>query len=1023
MRFTDIFVRRPVLASVISLLILLIGLRSVFMMDLREYPETKSTVVTVRTAYPGASAELIQGYVTTPLQAAVAEAEGIDYISSTSTQGMSVIEAHMRLNYDPNAAVAEIQAKVGSQRNVLPQDAQDPVISSTTGENMALIYVAFFSDVMSPSQINDYLIRTVQPRIQAIPGVAKATLMGDKTFALRVWLDPKRLASLGMTADDVASALRANNYLAAVGQTKGASVSIDMSAETDIRDPEAFRNMVIRRDADTLVRLRDVADVELGARNYEMTTWYNGKTTMFLAVEQTPGANPLTVSKQVLALLPDIEKQLPTGLTMDLAVDFSEYIAESIDEVFWTLGETVLIVLLVVLISLGSLRAAIVPSVVVPLALVGCCFMMLVMGFSINLLTLLAMLLAIGLVVDDAIVVVENVDRHIVEGQTPFQAAINSGRELVVPIISMTTTLIAVYVPIGFMGGLVGNLFVEFAFALAGSVLISGIIALTLSPMLSSRILKPASSHGKIEEAVQHFFQNLADRYQALLSKVLDHVAVVLTFAVIVLASIYFMFVTTKTELAPTEDQGILFVQIAAPQTATIDYVQTYAKEMVKQFETIPEYRHSFLMLGGSGNPSLSFGGFKMVASDERERSVFDVYPEIQGKVSKIPGIQVNMAPRPSLPGSGGGFPVQFVLTSHHDFTDMDRMASQMLDDAMASGRFMFLRKSTEFSRPRTTLEIDRDRAAQLGIDMKEVGANLSAMLGGGYVNRFSIEGRSYEVIPQVARDFRANHELLDSYYIRAGSGQLVPLSSIVRFKESVEPSKRTQFQQLNAVTLEGVPAMGTTLGEALEELRGIAGKRFTEGYHYDYTGESRQYSQEGSALIATFFLSILVIYLVLAAQFESWRDPIIILVSVPMSIAGALIFLTLGVATINIYTQVGLITLIGLIAKNGILIVDFANRLQLKEGLDKRSAVVKAATVRLRPILMTTVAMIFAMVPLLLADGPGARSRFDIGLVISTGLGIGTLFTLFVVPTVYLVLARDQRDRRIAVQPHPVAP
>ncbi len=1011
------------LASVISLLILLIGLRSMFMMDLREYPETKSTVVTVRTAYPGASGESIQGYVTTPLQAAVAEAEGIDYISSTSTQGMSVIEAHMRLNYDPNAAVAEIQAKVGSQRNVLPQDAQDPVISSTTGENMALIYVAFFSDVMSPSQINDYLIRTVQPRIQAIPGVAKATLMGDKTFALRVWLDPKRLASLGMTADDVASALRANNYLAAVGQTKGASVAIDMSAETDIQDPEAFRNMVIRRDADTLVRLRDVADVELGARNYEMTTWYNGKTTMFLAVEQTPGANPLTVSKQVLALLPDIKTQLPTGLRMDLAVDFSEYISESIAEVFWTLGETVMIVLLVVLISLGSLRAAVIPSVVVPLALVGCCFMMLVMGFSINLLTLLAMLLAIGLVVDDAIVVVENVDRHIFEGQTPFQAAINSGRELVVPIISMTTTLVAVYVPIGFMGGLVGNLFVEFAFALAGSVLISGVIALTLSPMLSSRILKPASGHGRIEETVQHFFQSLANRYQAVLSKVLDHVPVTMTFAAIVLASIYFMFVTTKTELAPVEDQGILFVQISAPQTATIDYVQTYAREMVKQFETIPEYRHSFLMLGGSGSPALSFGGFKMVASDQRKRSVFDVYPEIQGKVSKIPGVQVNMAPRPSLPGSGGGFPVQFVLTSPHNFTEMDRMASQMLDDAMASGRFMFLRKSTEFSRPRTTMEIDRDRAAQLGIDMKEVGANLSAMLGGGYVNRFSLGGRSYEVIPQVARDFRANHELLDAYHIRAGSGQLVPLSSIVRFKESVEPSKRTQFQQLNAVTLEGVPAMGTTLGEALDTLRGISEKRFTEGYHYDYTGESRQYSQEGNALIATFFLSILVIYLVLAAQFESWRDPIIILVSVPMSIAGALIFLTLGAATINIYTQVGLITLIGLIAKNGILIVDFANRLQIKEGLDKRAAVVKAAAVRLRPILMTTVAMMVAMVPLLLANGPGAKSRFDIGLVISTGLGIGTLFTLFVVPTVYLVLARDQRDRARAIQPHPATP
>jgi multidrug efflux pump len=744
---------------------------------------------------------------------------------------------------------------------------------------------------------------------------------------------------------------------------------------------------------------------------------------MFLAIETTPGANPLAVSKQVLALLPDIKAQLPAGIKMDLAVDFSEYISESIAEVYWTLGETVLIVLLVVLISLGSVRAAIIPSVVVPLALVGCCFLMLTMGFSINLLTLLAMLLAIGLVVDDAIVVVENVDRHIVEGQTPFQAAINSGRELVVPIISMTTTLIAVYAPIGFMGGLVGTLFVEFAFALAGSVLISGIVALTLSPMLASRILKPASQHGKLEETVQHFFQNLAERYQRLLHRVLDYVPVTMVFAALVLASIYFMFVTTKTELAPPEDQGILFVQTSAPQTATLDYVETYAKEMVKQFETIPEYKHSFLMLGGSGDPSLSFGGFKMVASAERERSVFDVFPEIQAKVSQIPGVQINMAPRPSLPGSGGGFPVQFVITSHHDFTQMDQTATRMLGEAMASGKFMFLRKSTEFTRPRTTLEIDRDRAAELGIDMKQVGANLSAMLGGGYVNRFNLGGRSYEVIPQVARGFRANHELLDAYYIRAGSGELVPLSSIVTFKDSVEPSKRTQFQQLNSVTLEGVPAPGTTLGEALETLRGVADKVFTEGYHYDYTGESRQYAQEGNALIATFFLSILVIYLVLAAQFESWRDPIIILVSVPMSIAGALAFLTLGAASINIYTQVGLITLIGLIAKNGILIVDFANKLQLKEGLSKRAAVEKAAGVRLRPILMTTVAMMVAMIPLLLADGPGAKSRFDIGLVISTGLGIGTLFTLFVVPSVYLLLARDQSDRARAVAPHPATP
>jgi multidrug efflux pump len=1022
-RWTDIFVRRPVLASVISLLILLIGLRSIAMMELREYPETKTTVVTVRTTYPGASADVIQGFVTTPLQQAVAEADGIDYISSTSTQGTSVIEAHMRLNYDPNAAVSEIQAKVASQRNVLPREAEDPVISSSTGDNMALMYVAFFSEKMTPSQITDYLLRVVQPKLQAIPGVAKAGLIGEKTFALRVWLDPARLAAHDMTADDVAAALRANNYLAAAGKTKGAAVAIDMSAETDIRDPDKFQDMVLRADGDRMVRLRDVATVELGSKNYEITSWYNGKMAMFQFVETTPGANPLAVSKAVRALLPDIESQLPTGLEMDLAVDFSEYIDESIDEVFWTLGETVLIVLLVILISLGSLRAAVIPSVVVPLALVGCAFLMLMMGFSINLLTLLAMLLAIGLVVDDAIVVVENVDRHIVEGMTPFQAAIASGRELVVPIISMTTTLVAVYAPIGFMGGLVGTLFVEFAFALAGSVLISGIVALTLSPMLASRILKPHSEHGRFEQRVQQFFQSLSDRYQRVLHRSLNYVPVTMVFAAVVLASIYFMFVTTKTELAPPEDQGILFVQTSAPQTATIDYVQTYAREMVKQFQTIPEYRHSFLMLGGSGDPSLSFGGFKLVASSERERSVFEIFPEIQGKVSQIPGVQVNMGPRPSLPGSGGGFPVQFVITSHHDFTELDQVASDLLGKAMASGQFMFLRKSTEFSRPRTTVEVDRERAAQLGIDMQEVGSNLSAMLGGAYVNRFSLEGRSYEVIPQVARDFRANSELLDSYYVRAGSGDLVPLSTIVSFRHSVEPSKRTQFQQLNAVTLEGVPAPGITLGVALDTLERAARDSFPQGYTYDYTGESRQYAQEGSALVFTFFLSILVIYLVLAAQFESWRDPVIILVSVPMSIAGALAFMTLGFASINIYTQVGLITLIGLIAKNGILIVDFANQLQIRQGLSKRDAVEQAAAVRLRPILMTTVAMMVAMVPLLLADGPGAKSRFDIGLVISTGLGIGTLFTLFVVPAVYMLMARDQSDKARAIAPHPQIP
>jgi len=1010
--FTDLFIRRPVLASVVSLMLLVVGLRAIVALEVRQYPETKDTVVTVTTTYPGASSELVKGFITTPLQQAIAEADGIDYLSSNSTQGRSVIEARMRLNYDPNAAVAEIQAKVASQRNVLPAEADDPVIASQTGDPTALMYVAFYSDTMKPSQISDYLLRVVQPKLQAVPGVGKARLIGNKTYAMRVWLDPRRMAALGVTANDVANVLRANNYQAGAGETKGEFVTIDLGATTDVAREQDFRNLVVRNEGGVLVRLEDIAELELGAEDYESLTWYKGKTAIFVGIEQTPGSNPLTVARAARAELGEIRTQLPEGLDFRIPYDASEFIEDSIEEVFKTLVEAVLIVLVVIYLSLGSMRAAVVPAVAVPLSLIGGAFLMLWMGFSVNLLTLLAMVLAIGLVVDDAIVVVENVHRHIEMGKPRLQAATDAARELGLPIVAMTTTLVAVYAPIGFMGGLVGALFTEFAFSLAGAVLISGIVALTLSPMLSGKVLKPAGAPGRFEHAVERFFTGLANGYQRALHGVLEYPPAVLVFAAVVLASIYPMFALSQQELAPTEDQSILFFHATGPQTATIDYDTVYTREIIETFEGIPEYRESFLLLGFGGEKHIVFGGFKMPQPSQRERSQMQVQPELQGKLAGVAGFQTAVIPRPSLPGAGRGLPLQFVIVTDAAYEQLDEMANQLVGRAMQSGRFMFLQKDIELARPKATLVIDRDRAADLGISMQDIGRNLATLLGGNYVNRFSLEGRSYKVVPQVEQRFRLEPEQLQDYYLRTASGGQVPLGSLVHIETTVEPSKRTQFQQLNSLTVQGLMVPGVTLGDAMAYLEEQARELFPRGYTWDYTGSSRQYAQQGSALVATFFMSLLVIYLVLAGQFESWRDPLIILVSVPMSIAGAVVFLMLGFASVNIYTQVGLITLIGLIAKNGILIVEFANQLQLREGLGKREAVERASAIRLRPILMTTVAMIVAMVPLLMAAGPGAVSRFDIGLVIATGLGIGTLFTLFVVPAVYLLLARDHAAR-----------
>ncbi|MCR9259475.1 MAG: efflux RND transporter permease subunit [Pseudomonadaceae bacterium] len=1017
MRLTDVFVRRPVLASVISLLILLLGVRSLLSLEVREYPKTEQAVVTVTTAFPGADADLVQSFITEPLQRAASEAEGIDYVTSVSRQGVSMIQAYMALNYDPYDALAEIQGKIASERNNLPREARDPVISLSTSDGWALMYLAITSEGMNTAQMTDYSLRSIVPRLQALPGVAKAGINGDQTMALRVWMDPQRLTALDLTAADVRRALLEENVQSAVGRTKGDSVMINLSATTNLSTVAEFENLVLRTDGAAVTRLKDVADVRLSTSNPDQESWFSGRPCVMLALTPTPGANPLLLSAEVNALLPDIVAQLPPGMEMNLIYDGSLYIEDSIEEVYITLTEALVIVLIVIFLSLGTWQAAVIPALAVPLSLVGGAFLMLLMGFSLNLLTLLAMLLAIGLVVDDAIVVVENVHRHIAEGKTPFEAALAGARELVLPIISMTTTLVAVYIPIGFMGGLAGSLFTEFAYTLAGTVIVSGIVALTLAPMLAARIL-PDREHGTaLEHFVDRAFKQQVRIHQFLLRDALRFLPVPLLVAVTITGSIWFMYQGSTNELAPTEDREVLNVQISAPETATLEYTAAHAAEVVKAFQSFPEYLRSFLLIGGGGTPANSFGGFRFVSVDERERSQMELQPLAQQLVNKIPGVQVAVFTFPSLPGAARGTPLQFVLTGDTPYAQLVDLADDFIGKGFGSGNFVYLRKSSEIALPLTRLVIDRNRAGDLGVDMDEFGVTLSTLLGGGYVSRFNQSGRSYEVIPQVARRHRLDESLLEDYRIRGGNGELIPLASFVSLKHEIEPTVRAQFQQLNSITISGLMAPGVSLGDAMTWMEQTAQTILPENIGFDYMGESRQLEQQGNALLYTFFLSLLVIYLVLAAQYESWRDPLIILVSVPMSIAGALLFIYLGFASINLYTQIGLITLIGLIAKNGILIVDFANRLQETEGLDKRAAAAKAVATRYRPILMTTVAMLMAMVPLLLATGPGSVSRSQMGMVIFTGLGIGTIFTLFVVPAVYVLLARDRNADMHAMQ------
>jgi multidrug efflux pump len=1001
-------------------MILLLGLRAWTELNVRQYPELKNAVVVVATTFVGADADLIQGFITTPIERELASAEGIDYMQSTSLPGVSSIQIYLRLDYDPNEALTQIAAKVNKVRRELPQGSDDPVIELTVGQSTAAMYLSFYSTILDNNQITDYLVRVIEPRLSTLPGVQRARIIGDRTFAMRIWLKPDRLAALNLTASDVRSALQANNVQAAIGNTKGAMVQVDLKADTDLKTAEEFRNLVIRSEGGAIVRLGDVADVVLGSETYNTAVSFNGQSATFIGVEVSPDANSLDVVARVRQEWPDILRQLPQGLEANIPYDSTRYIRNAISEVVITLIEAVVIVIIVIFLFLGSLRSVIIPAVTVPLSIIGSLFLMWIMGFSINLLTLLAMVLAIGMVVDDAIIVLENIHRHIEDGMKPYDAAVTGARELGLPVIAMTITLVAVYLPIGFIGGLTGTLFVEFAFALAGAVLLSGVIALTLTPMMCSKLLRPREDGGghRLEKWLDRQFDRLRHGYQRRLHGALNDKQVIALFGVIVLLSTYFLYQTAPQELAPDEDQGFTLIFSQSDPSSSLDYLTRFTNELTTIANAIPEKENYFLMngLGGGGSAvgtNTAISGIVMKPWSERERTTKQVIEEVQQKTGQVAGLMNAVFAPPSLPTGGMGFPVEFVIASTQPVQALNDAAGDILQRGYASKKFIFLDTDLKIDKPQIHIEVDRDKAALLGIDMRQLGNDLSAMMSGGYVNRFSMESRSYKVIPQVQRAERLNPDQLTQYYTRTGSGKLVPLSTLVTLRESVEPQQLKRFQQLNAVIISGVPRPGVPLGDALAVLEQAAKEVLPPGYAVDYAGQSRQFKSEGAALVLTFFFALIIIYLVLAAQFESFRDPIIMLVTVPMSICGALIFVSLGLTTINIYTQVGLVTLIGVISKHGILIVEFANRLR-EQGRSKREAIEEAAAIRLRPVLMTTAALVLAVVPLLIATGPGAAARFSIGLVIATGMTIGTAFTLFVVPAVYLYLGRDYAAQRV---------
>ncbi|MBK8753954.1 MAG: efflux RND transporter permease subunit [Candidatus Competibacteraceae bacterium] len=1025
--FTDLFIQRPVLAIVVNLVIIIAGIQAIFTLNVRQYPRSDNASVTVTTAYIGASADLVRGFITTPLERAIAAADGIDYLESQSAQGLSTVRARLKLNYDATKALAEIGSKVDQVRGDLPPEAEVPVINIESADSeFASAYLSFSSDILQQNEITDYLVRVVQPRLTAITGVQRAEILGARTFAMRVWLKPDKLAALNISPVQVRQALAANNVLAAVGRTKGSLVQVNLTANTDLRSVDEFKNLVVLEKDGVLVRLRDVAEVVLGAEDYETEVRFSGQTAVFMGIFPLPNANAIDVIRRVRAEMNLIQKELPTGLQARIAYDATNYINNAIAEVVKTLAETLLIVVIIIFLFLGSLRSVLVPIIAIPISLIGGIFLMQLFGFTINLLTLLAIVLSVGLVVDDAIVVVENVERHLREGQTPFEAAILGARELIGPIIAMTLTLVAVYAPIGLQGGLTGSLFREFAFTLAGAVTISGIVALTLSPMMSSKLLTAEDEQHWLPAHINAGFERLKRFYGYLLDGALSaRPAVYLLWGTLSILVVP-MWMFSPEELAPSEDQGVIFGIVDAAANATLDQTSTFAAAANQAFLSIPETEFTFQVTF----PTSGFSGMVTKPWSERKRTVFQILPEIQQKLQRIPGIRIFPVTPPALPG-GGQFPVEFIIASTADSREILAIAQQIQLKAISSGLFAFPPLiDVKFDQPQSEVVIDRDKVAALGLNLQQVGSDLAAAMGGNFINRFNIAGRSYKVIPQVERIDRLNPEQLENLYVTGPDGQLVPLGAVATLRQSTQARSLNRFQQLNAVKISGVAIR--PLDQALRFLEDEAAKLLPQGYVINYTGESRQLRLEGgSRFFATMGLAIILIFLVLAAQFNSFRDPLIILLgSVPLALFGALLFtflkmpspdtpfpLTEGwTTTLNIYSKVGLVTLIGLIAKNGILIVEFANKLQ-RDGLGKLAAVHESALIRLRPILMTSAATIAGHLPLTLVTGAGAAARNSIGLVLVGGMAVGTLFTIFVVPALYMLLAKDHTHDRDAEQ------
>jgi len=1020
MGITDIFIRRPVLSLVVNLIIVIAGVQAIRTLNVRQYPRLESATIVVRTPYVGASADLVRGFITTPIERSVAAGNGIDYIESQSEQGLSTINVRLQLNVDTARALADISARVNQVRGDLPPEAEVPAISLEPSDAaFASMYLSFDSKILQDNQVTDYLIRVVQPRLSAVEGVQKADILGGRTFALRAWLKPDRMAALNVSPTQVRQALAANNYLSAIGQTKGTYVQLNLSATTGIESVEDFRRLVIRQEGGTLVRLGDVADVVLGADNYEMDVRMSGERATFMGVWVLPNANALDVIKRVREEMAKIQGELPTGLSATIAFDATKYIDSAIHEVRGTLIETIAIVIVVIFLFLGSLRTVVVPVVAIPVSLIGAVFLMQVFGFSLNLLTLLAIVLSVGLVVDDAIVVVENVDRHMREGHSPFEASMLGARELVGPIIAMTITLAAVYAPIGFQGGLTGALFREFVFTLAGAVLISGVVALTLSPMMSSRLLQPQQHQQRMTAFVDRVFQRIKARYSRMLAGTLaNRPAVYIVWGVLSLLVVP-MYMFSAKELAPTEDQGVVFGKVDTPANATMEQVTPFTEKIFRNFKSIPEFSSSFQITFPSGG----FGGMIVKPWEERTRSIFQIQQELFGKQMMLTGVQAPVFLPPALPSSGI-FPVEFVIASTGSHEELVRAADKIVVEAIKSGQFAFPPVTdVKIDQAKAEIVFDREKMASMGLSMQQVGADLGTMLGGNYVNRFNMEGRSYKVIAQVERAGRLTPTDLGEIHVTGPGGTLIPLSSIATFRTGVEPRSLNRFQQLNAVKISGVAPRG--LEQGLAVLEAAADKALPSGSRVDYTGESRQLRQEAGKFLPAMGLAIVLIFLVLAAQFNSFRDPVVVLAgSVPLAMFGAMIFtflkfsgppgmrfaLTEGwTTTLNIYSQVGLVTLVGLIAKNGILVVEFANH-QQESGLSKVAAVQAAAETRLRPILMTTIATVAGHFPLTLVHGPGAAARNSIGVVLVGGMAIGTIFTLFVVPSVYVLVARDHR-------------